>query len=171
MTLTSTLYTPYFLPCFSAGCLFFFFNFAFLSTGFVFARGFAELPAPDPVLEFHATSSLSLMLQLGFRSFVVTAPFSNHTQCCTFDSVMFASRIVLFNRWSRSHGVSPSIIAISLNLMIYCVSSFVRLNSFFNLARIFFVPTFGWSLEYFIYHVNARSYSMLTRVAFWCYRP
>jgi len=52
-------------------------NFAFPSIGFVVTHGFAELPTPDPVLEFHATSSLSPMLQLGLRSFVVIAPSSN----------------------------------------------------------------------------------------------
>ena len=40
-------------------------NFASPSIGFVVVRGFAELPTQYLVLEFHATSSLSLMLQLG----------------------------------------------------------------------------------------------------------
>lgn len=52
-------------------------TFAFLNTGFVFARGFVELPTPYPILECHATSLLSLILQPGLRSFAVTEPSSD----------------------------------------------------------------------------------------------
>lgn len=48
----------------------------FLNIGFVFARGSVELPTPDPVLEFHATSFLSITLQPGLRSFARTVPSS-----------------------------------------------------------------------------------------------
>lgn len=47
-------------------------NSTFLNIGFVFPRGFGELLTLDLLFEFHATSSLSPMLQLGLRSFAVT---------------------------------------------------------------------------------------------------
>jgi len=49
----------------------------FLDTSFIFARVFAEFPTLDHVSVFHATSSLSLMLQPGLRSFAVIEPSSN----------------------------------------------------------------------------------------------
>jgi len=52
-------------------------SFAFLSTGFVAARGFVEPPTMDPVLGFHATSLLSLVLQLGLSSFAVIVSSSD----------------------------------------------------------------------------------------------
>ena len=79
---------------------------------------------------------------------------------------MLASQILLFNLWSRSHGVSPGNVAISLNLMSDYISDFGQPNYLFNASWIAAIPTFGWSLQYFIYHVNAQSYSALTRVAF-----
>ena len=50
--------------------------------------------------------------------------------------------------------------------MIDCVSDFGLLNSLFSTFWISVIPRFGWSLECLIYHVNARSCSMLTNVAF-----
>jgi len=52
-------------------------SFACLNTDFVVSRGFAELLTPDPILEFHATSLLFLMLRLGLRSFVAIASSSD----------------------------------------------------------------------------------------------
>jgi len=91
---------------------------------------------------------------------------TNHAQCCVSFSVMLALRIVFFSLWSRSHGVSPGSITISLNPMIDYVSDLGQLNSLFNASSIAAIPAFGWSREYFIYHVNARSYNALTREAF-----
>jgi len=56
-----TLYTTL-PPMLLGGVPFLVLTSGFLNTGFVFARGFAELPTWDPVLEFHAASLLSLML-------------------------------------------------------------------------------------------------------------
>ena len=47
-------------------------NSASIGIVFVVAHGFVGLPTQDIVLAFHATSSLSLMLQPGSRYFVVT---------------------------------------------------------------------------------------------------
>ena len=55
---------------------------------------------------------------------------------------------------------------ISLNTMINCVSKFGLLNYLFNMFWISAIPAFGWLLECLIYHVNARSCSTLTNVAF-----
>jgi len=46
-------------------------NSASLNIGFVSTHVFVELPTLDHVLEFYATSSLFLMLQLGLRFFTV----------------------------------------------------------------------------------------------------
>ena len=50
--------------------------------------------------------------------------------------------------------------------MIDCVSNFGLLNSLFSAVWISAIPMFGWSLECLIYHINVRSYSFLTNVAF-----
>ena len=50
--------------------------------------------------------------------------------------------------------------------MIDYVSDFGLLNSLFSIVWISMIPTFGWSLECLIYHVNAWSYSTLTSVSF-----
>ena len=79
---------------------------------------------------------------------------------------MLASWIILFSLCTKSHGVSLGSIVISLNPMIDYVSDLDQLNSLFNASWIPVIPAFGWSPKYFIYHVNARSYSALTKVAF-----
>lgn len=91
---------------------------------------------------------------------------TNHERCWASMSVILASCIVLFNHWSRSHGVSPGSIATSLNPMIDCVSNFGQINSLFNALWIFAILAFVWSLECLIYHVNVWSCSMHTNVAF-----
>lgn len=55
---------------------------------------------------------------------------------------------------------------ISLNPMIDYVFNFGLLNSLFSVACISTIPAFGWSLECLIYHINVRSCSALTNVAF-----
>jgi len=50
---------------------------SFPNTNFGSVLGFSELPTLGLVTEFHATSSLSLMLQPGLRSFVVIKPSSD----------------------------------------------------------------------------------------------
>ena len=52
-------------------------NSSFPNTTFGSALGFAKLLTLSLVMEFHATSSLSLMLQPGLRSSVVTKPSSD----------------------------------------------------------------------------------------------
>ena len=96
----------------------------------------------------------------------VVSEATNHVRCCASINVILALWIVLFSLWSKSQGVSPGSIVISLNSMIDCVSDFGLLNSLFNAAWISMIPMFRWSLECLIYHVNTRSYNVLTNVAF-----
>lgn len=79
---------------------------------------------------------------------------------------MLALRIVLFNLWSISHRVSLGNIAISLNPMTDWASEFGQPKYLLSASWIATIPSFGWSVEYFMYHVSARSYSALTNMAF-----
>jgi len=50
---------------------------SFPNTNFGYALGFAELPTPGLAMKCRATSLLSLMLQPGLRSSIVTEPSSD----------------------------------------------------------------------------------------------
>ena len=91
---------------------------------------------------------------------------TNHVQCRPLVNVILASRMVLFNLWSISHGVSPGSIVISLNPMTNWFSDFGQPNSLLNASCIAASPSFRWSVEFFMYHVSARSWSALNNVAF-----
>ena len=91
---------------------------------------------------------------------------TNHVQCCPSVNIMLALWIIPFSLWSKSQWVSPGSIAIYINLMIDCVFDFGLLNSLFSTVWISMIPAFGWSLEFLMYHVNARSCNALTSVSF-----
>ena len=91
---------------------------------------------------------------------------TNHVRFCAPISIILSSWIILFSLSSRSQGVSPRSIMISLNLMIDYVSNFSWLNSLFSTFWISTIHAFGWSFECLIYHVSVRSCSALTNVAF-----
>jgi len=91
---------------------------------------------------------------------------TNHSQCCPSVKFILASRIMHFNLWSSSQGVSPSSTMISLNLMIDCTYEFGLLNSLFSAIWISVTPAFRLSLECLIYQVSARSCRALTSVTF-----
>jgi len=78
----------------------------------------------------------SVILKCGVRD------ATSHVQCCASISVILASWIVLFSLWSKSEGVSPGSITISLNPMIDCVSNLGLLNSMFNVFQISVIPAF-----------------------------